>query len=79
MPPFDYGATAELYASRNPSRRAPVGYTRFETAAEAVRFAIETMPPDQLARAFLEVDEERFDAAGIALLYASADYPLPRP
>jgi hypothetical protein len=79
MAEFDYDAPAELYSSRNPSRRAPVGYTRFATAAEAIRFAMEELPPERLGGASLEVDDERFDGAGIRTLYASDAYPLPRP
>ena len=78
MSTFDYGASAELYSSRTPSRRGPVGFTRFDTAAEAIRHAMEKLPPEQLAGASLQVDDDRFDGAGIKLLYASADYPLPR-
>jgi len=35
-----------------------VGYRRLDTAAEAIRFAIEATPSDLLLGAVLEVDEE---------------------
>jgi hypothetical protein len=60
------------------SKRQPVSYKRFDTAAEAIRYAIEELAPELLVGAYLEVEEERFDSVGIRNLYASAAYPLPR-
>jgi hypothetical protein len=76
---FDYGLAAELFPSR--SRRArvqPIGYKRFARAADAIRFAVEDLPPERLVGAFLEVDEERFDGPAIRRLYDSHRYPLAR-
>jgi hypothetical protein len=76
---FDYSALAELYPTRSYKRRAgSVAYKRFDVAAEAVRFAIEELPPEFLLGTYLEVDEERFNGKQIRLLYESEDYPLPR-
>ena len=79
MDAFDYKGQAELFPTRNVrSRRQSFGYQRFDCAAEAIRFAIEVLPSQALAGAYLEVDEQRFNAEGIRRLYDSAEYPLAR-
>jgi hypothetical protein len=79
MAAFDYGAEAELFpGAAGPSRRQPVGYRRFASAAEALRFAMEELSPGSLAGAALEVGDERFDSHGMRELYEAADYPLLR-
>jgi hypothetical protein len=66
MTTFDYNSTAELFAAKSRwPRRQQIEYRRFGSAAEAIRFAIEELPPDFLAGAYLEVDEERFDSTAI--------------
>jgi hypothetical protein len=76
---FDYDAAAELFPSRKQkSRRQPIGYRRFGHAADAIRFAIEELPPECLLGACLEVDEERYNNQAIRRLYDSMDYPLIR-
>jgi len=76
---FDYDAAAELFPSRKQkSRRRPIGYKRFGHAADAIRFAIEELPPEFLLGACLEVDEERYNDQAIRHLYDSMDYPLIR-
>jgi hypothetical protein len=79
MDAFDYEGEAELFPTRNvKSRHQSLRYRRFDRAAEAIRFAIEVLPSQSLAGAYLEVDEQRFDAKGIRSLYDSPAYPLLR-
>ena len=79
MTEFNYNAAAELFPTRRRiPRRQPLGYRRFDQAAQAIRFAIEDLPADLLNGAYLEVDEERFNSDRIRGLYERPDYPLPR-
>jgi hypothetical protein len=78
MNAINYQSPSELFPSRSRKSRRPIGYKRFPTAAEAIRFAIEEMPSDALLGANHEVGERRFDGNGIRQLYESSEYPLPR-
>jgi hypothetical protein len=79
MTAFDFTAAAELFPARSwKARSRGIGYKRFDDAAEAVRYAIEELPPDCLLGTYLEVEEERFDSRGIRRLYERDDYPLNR-
>ena len=76
---FGYNAPAELFPGRSGTLEGNAAYKRFETAAEALRFAVEEMPAPVLIGTYLEVDEARFGSQEIRYLYENAAYPLTRP
>ena len=82
MATVNYNAEAELFPPRPPRRRSfnkgPLDYKRFNSAAEAIRFAMEELPSELLLGAYLEVEEDRFDGSAIRQLYESEAYPLKR-
>jgi hypothetical protein len=76
---FDYQAVAELFPARNRKlNRQLAGYRRFDRAADAIRFAIEELPPQLLLGAYLEVEEVRYDSREMRRLYDSPEFPLAR-
>lgn len=76
---FDFGVEAELFTARsNRHKRSAVKYRRFSRAADAIRFAVEELPPELLLGAFLEIDGERYGGEEIRCLYNSSDFPLSR-
>jgi hypothetical protein len=84
---FDYSSQAELSPTasevelapiRHRKTRQPIGYGRFARAADAIRFAIEELPPELLMAAQLKVADEQFNSDGIRRLYENVEYPLAR-
>jgi hypothetical protein len=76
---LDYEAPAELFIARTRRKLGAVRFHRFDKAAEAIRFAIEELPPAVLMGTTLEVNEERYDGHQIQELYDSSAYTLTRP
>jgi len=75
---FDYGVPAELFMGKRKGSPQRLGYRRFATAAEAIRFAVEDFPALRTLGAWMQVGDERFDSDEICRLYGSDDYPLLR-
>ena len=75
---FDYSAPAELFPSRSRTGKSRSRYMRFDTAAEGLRFVIETLPAPAALGAYLVVDEARFGVEEMRHLYENAGYPLTR-
>ncbi len=78
MDGFDYAAPADLFPARSRVGHRPVGYRRFDTAAEAIRYVMEQMPTEYVDGTIMEIHSARIDGYGIKRLYVSDRYPLPR-
>jgi hypothetical protein len=68
----------ELYLIRRRKMRQPTGFGRFARAADAIRFAIEELPPELLLATQLKVAEKRFsgeESAVVRVRRISADTP----
>jgi hypothetical protein len=76
---FDYSLSAQLFPRRNRKySHQSLRYRRFARAVDAIRFAIEELPPELLVGIFLEVDSKRYASGEIRRLYERSDYPLRR-
>lgn len=79
MSDFDYGMEAGLFSAKGSRfRNKSLGYRRFDRAADAILFAVEQLPSDELRGCSLEVAEETYVGQAIRGLYESVDFPLPR-
>jgi hypothetical protein len=76
---FDFSVEAEMFPPRN---RKYAGrqfrYKRFDQVADAIRFAVEALPPAVLSGVVIEAGDTRLDARRIRQLYDSSSYPLAR-
>jgi len=75
MSDFDYTTSAGLFSAKG---RSGLRYRRFPHAAEAIKYAIEKLPPRVFSGTSLEVNRERYNAEQIRALYESQRYPLTR-
>jgi hypothetical protein len=79
MSRFDYKAPAELFTGRSIRGSRSVRYHRFDTGAQALQFAMETLPREHLLAAVLKVNETRYRHGEIQSFYQAKEYPLARP
>ena len=56
---FDYELPAELFTARR-GARSRLGYRRFATAAEAIRFVVEDFPALRTLGAWMQVGDARY-------------------
>jgi Arc/MetJ-type ribon-helix-helix transcriptional regulator len=76
---FNYGMLAELFIGKGQGAKyRTITYRRFTNGSDAIRYAIEELPPGKLTSTVLQVDEIRFDSREIRKLYDGPDYPLQR-
>jgi hypothetical protein len=73
----DYLAEAELFAVQRQGRKRALFYQRFDSTAEAMRFAVEDMPGDA-SNIVLETPSLRLDVKAINLAYEDKSFPLAR-
>lgn len=78
MTRINYSAPAELFPGKNTKSSRQIGYRRFPSVVEAVRFAVEDMPAILLRGAYMEAEEKRFDGTQIRDIYNSETFPLAR-
>jgi hypothetical protein len=70
MEDIDLNQPAELYTARGSGKGQPMVYRRFQTAREAIRFAMKNLSPAMLSRTVLEADEIRLNGDQIRELYS---------
>lgn len=76
---FDFDAPAEMYACRAGRRgRNAVTYRRFQSGAEAIKYAVEQQSRELLRGTVIESEDVRLESTQIQALYLSASYPLSR-
>lgn len=79
METFQFDASAEVFTiARHTRRKEPMIYRRFPNAGEAIRYAIEDLPANELEGTTIETQDTRLEVAEIRGLYERQDYPLPR-
>jgi hypothetical protein len=75
---FNYNKAAGVYSGKTFRSASAPRYKRFDTAAEAVQFAVEELSGAIQRGCVLEMDELRYNHTQIVELYEAAAFPLPR-
>jgi len=79
MDQFDYMKPAELFHPTRRGKNSPLTFYRFDTSAEAIKFAVEELSEIMFFGAVIEQSEgERLDRSKIGDLYRSSAFPLCR-
>jgi hypothetical protein len=79
MTDFNYEIPGEFYSRKHQGTKSTgLTYQRFKTAAEAIRFALEALPPAALNSSMLEAGGDRYWGKELRTLYADPKYPLRR-
>jgi hypothetical protein len=73
---FDYSAPAGVFTRMSHGRRSHARYRRFDTAAEAIRYAVEDLPAPLLPGITMEVGDDSFGHLDILRLYENPRFPL---
>ena len=73
---FDYAAPAGMFTRMRHGRHGAAKYRRFETAAEAIRYAVEELPAPLLPGITMEVGEDTLDHLQILRLYEDPRFPF---
>jgi hypothetical protein len=76
---FDYAAPAGVFTRHGRGRRGGAAkYRRFPSAAEAIRYVVEELPPPLWPGISLETGDETLDHNQVLKLYRADAYPLNR-
>lgn len=78
MTHIDFSAPAELYPGRVAQGSRPIRYKRFDSTAEAIRYAVEDLPAAVLRGSYLEAKGKRFDGNRVLEIYNAETFPLER-
>ncbi|WP_421953164.1 hypothetical protein [Pelagibacterium sp.] len=78
MKTIDFNAEASLYLGRDWRTALEQGSRRFPSAAKAIRFALEEVPPVSLHGARMIVAGRSYSSRDLQKLYSDKAYPLNR-
>jgi len=78
MNTLDFKAEAALYLGSDWQTALNQGARTFSSAAKAIRFAMEEVPPVSLRGALMMVDDRSYSPLELRSLYRNRTYPLLR-